>query len=44
MPPTSVLETGMTLYFWVARMILMSTALLGEVPLKTVYLHGLRVT
>ncbi|MDO8579329.1 MAG: class I tRNA ligase family protein, partial [bacterium] len=27
--------------FWVARMILMSTYLLGEVPFKTVYLHGL---
>lgn len=40
--PTSVLETGYDiLFFWVARMILMSTYLLGEVPFKTVYLHGL---
>lgn len=40
--PTSVLETGYdTLFFWVARMILMSTYTLGEVPFKTVYLHGL---
>ncbi len=40
--PTSVLETGYDiLFFWVARMILMSTFLLGEVPFSTVYLHGL---
>jgi valyl-tRNA synthetase len=40
--PTTVLETGYDiLFFWVARMILMSTYLLGEVPFKTVYLHGL---
>jgi valyl-tRNA synthetase len=40
--PTSVLETGYDiLFFWVARMVLMSTYLLGEVPFKTVYLHGL---
>ncbi len=40
--PTSVLETGYDiLFFWVARMILMSTFLLGEVPFRTVYLHGL---
>ncbi len=40
--PTSVLETGYDiLFFWVARMILMSTYLLGDVPFKTVYLHGL---
>ena len=40
--PTSVLETGNDiLFFWVARMILMSTYLLGEVPFKTVYLHGM---
>lgn len=40
--PTSLLETGYDiLFFWVARMILMSTYLLGEVPFKTVYLHGL---
>jgi len=40
--PTNVLETGYDiLFFWVARMILMSTYLLGDVPFKTVYLHGL---
>ena len=40
--PTSVLETGYDiLFFWVARMILMSTYLVNEVPFKTVYLHGL---
>ncbi len=40
--PTSVLETGYDIiFFWVARMILMSTYLLGDVPFKTVYLHGL---
>ena len=40
--PTSVLETGYDiLFFWVARMILMSTCLLGEVPFKAVYLHGM---
>jgi valyl-tRNA synthetase len=40
--PTTVLETGQDiLFFWVARMILMSTYLIGEVPFKTVYLHGL---
>jgi len=40
--PTSMLETGYDiLFFWVARMILMSTYLLGEIPFKKVYLHGL---
>ena len=40
--PTSVLETGYDIiFFWVARMILMSTYLIGTVPFKTVYLHGL---
>lgn len=39
---TSVLETGYDiLFFWVARMILMSTYALGEAPFKDVYLHGL---
>ena len=40
--PTSVLETGYDiLFFWVAKMILMSTCLLGDIPFKYVYLHGL---
>lgn len=40
--PTTVLETGYDiLFFWIARMILMSEFLLGEVPFKQVYLHGL---
>ena len=40
--PTAVLETGYDiLFFWIARMIMMSTYLLGEVPFKTAYLHGL---
>jgi len=40
--PTTILETGYDIiFFWVARMILMSTYILGEVPFKTVYLHGL---
>jgi valyl-tRNA synthetase len=40
--PTSVLETGHDIiFFWVARMILMSTYLLGEIPFKTVYMHGM---
>ena len=40
--PTTILETGSDiLFFWVARMILMSTYLLNEVPFRTVYLHGL---
>lgn len=40
--PTDVLETGYDILFiWVARMILMSLFALGEVPFRTVYLHGL---
>jgi valyl-tRNA synthetase len=40
--PTTLLETGYDiLFFWVARMILMSGFFLGEVPFRTVYLHGL---
>lgn len=40
--PTDVLETAYDiLFFWVARMILMSQFLLGDIPFKTVYLHGL---
>ncbi|MBD3310959.1 MAG: valine--tRNA ligase [Candidatus Magasanikbacteria bacterium] len=40
--PTTVMETGYDiLFFWVARMILMTTYTLGEIPFETVYLHGL---
>ncbi|MEZ4195326.1 MAG: valine--tRNA ligase [Candidatus Paceibacterota bacterium] len=40
--PTALLETGYDiLFFWVARMILMSTYHTGQIPFKTVYLHGL---
>ncbi|HSR89456.1 MAG TPA: valine--tRNA ligase [Candidatus Udaeobacter sp.] len=40
--PISVMETAYDiLFFWVARMILMTTYVLGEVPFKTVYLSGL---
>ncbi|MCM2339464.1 MAG: valine--tRNA ligase [Burkholderiales bacterium] len=40
--PTNILETGHDiLFFWIARMILMSQYLLEEIPFKTVYLHGM---
>jgi len=40
--PTSVLETAYDiLFFWVARMIMMGLYNTGEVPFRTVYLHGL---
>ena len=40
--PTDIMETGYDiLFFWVARMILMTTYMLNDVPFKTVYLHGL---
>jgi len=40
--PTTVMETGYDiLFFWVARMIMMSLELTGKAPFKTVYLHGL---
>jgi valyl-tRNA synthetase len=40
--PTSVMETGWDiLFFWVARMILATTYVTGQIPFKTVYLHGM---
>ncbi|MEC8157844.1 MAG: valine--tRNA ligase [Pseudomonadota bacterium] len=40
--PTSVLVTGFDIiFFWVARMIMMSLHLKREVPFKQVYVHGL---
>jgi len=40
--PTTIIETGYDIiFFWVARMILMSQYLLGEIPFKDVYLHGM---
>ena len=40
--PTDVLVTGFDIiFFWVARMIMMSLHLTEQVPFKTVYVHGL---
>ncbi len=40
--PNSFMAPGYEiLYLWVSRMILMSGALLSEVPFKTVYIHGI---
>jgi len=40
--PTSLLETGHDiLFFWVARMVMMSIGLTGKLPFKTVYLHAM---
>ena len=40
--PTAVLVTGFDIiFFWVARMVMMSLHLLGEVPFRDVYVTGL---
>ena len=40
--PTSVMETGYEiLFFWVARMLMLGLYVTGQVPFKTVYLHGM---
>ncbi|MCU1236951.1 MAG: valyl-tRNA synthetase [Candidatus Solibacter sp.] len=40
--PTTLLITGFDiLFFWVARMVMFGMEFMGEVPFKTVYIHGL---
>jgi len=40
--PTSVMVTGFDIiFFWVARMIMMGLKFMGDVPFRTVYIHGL---
>lgn len=40
--PASILETGHDiLFFWVARMMMMSAELTGRAPFHTIFLHGL---
>ena len=40
--PTDVLVTGFDIiFFWVARMMMMGLHVMGDVPFRTVYIHGL---
>lgn len=40
--PTTVIESGWDiLFFWIARMILSTTYVTGQIPFKDIYLHGM---
>jgi valyl-tRNA synthetase len=40
--PTDVMETGFDIiFFWVARMMMLGLRFMGDVPFRTVYLHGM---
>lgn len=40
--PTTWMQMGYEiLFFWMARMILMSTYVIGEIPFRNVYIHGM---
>jgi valyl-tRNA synthetase len=40
--PTTVMETGYDIiFFWVARMIMLGLEMVGDIPFRQVYLHGM---